>query len=182
MTRRTAKIVYLGLGTNLGDREAYLKKAVAMIGENIGGVVSCSSVYETEPWGFRSENQFLNAVVKVRTELNPPGLLGRILMIEAQLGRLREGEATGYKSRTIDIDILLYGYETVKKKTLQIPHPRIPDRKFVLVPLCEISPEAVHPVLKKTMAELLEECKDESIVIRKNPLSFSPKGGKNSSL
>jgi len=173
-----AKIVFLGLGTNLGNREENLKNATVMIGENIGEIVSCSSVYETEPWGFQSENEFLNAVIKVRTELKPPGLLGRILMIEAQLGRLREGEGTGYKSRIIDIDILLYGCEIINKKSLQIPHPRIPDRKFVLVPLCEISPEMVHPVLKKTLAELLEECKDEGIVIRKNPLSFSPTGGK----
>jgi 2-amino-4-hydroxy-6-hydroxymethyldihydropteridine diphosphokinase len=167
-----SKIVFLGLGTNLGNREENLKKAIVMIGENIGEIVSCSSVYETEPWGFQSENEFLNAVIKVRTELKPPGLLGRILMIEAQLGRLREGEEMGYKSRIIDIDILLYGHEIINKKSLQIPHPRIPERKFVLVPLCEISPEMVHPVLKKTLAELLEECKDEGIVIRKNPFSF----------
>ena len=171
MIRRKVKVVFLGLGTNLGDREENLKKAIAMIGENIGEIVSISSVYETEPWGFQSENEFLNAVIKVRTELKPPGLLGRILMIEAQIGRLREGEGTGYKSRIIDIDILLYGHEIVNKKSLQIPHPRIPVRKFVLVPLCEISPEMVHPVLKKTMAELLEECKDEGVVIRKNSIT-----------
>ena len=177
MTRHLAKLVFLGLGTNLGDRGENLKKAIAMIGEKVGTVVSCSSVYETEPWGFQSENEFLNAVVKVRTELKPPGLLGRILMIEAQLGRLREGEGMGYKSRIIDIDILLYGHEIINKKSLQIPHPRIPVRKFVLVPLCEISPEMVHPVLKKTFAELLEECKDEGIVIRKNPLPLKIPSG-----
>ena len=86
-----AKAAYLGLGTNLGNREENLCKAIAMIGEKIGEVVSCSSVYETEPWGFQSENEFLNAVIKVKTELKPSGLLGRILMIEALLGRLREG-------------------------------------------------------------------------------------------
>ncbi|TFG42847.1 MAG: 2-amino-4-hydroxy-6-hydroxymethyldihydropteridine diphosphokinase [Bacteroidia bacterium] len=177
-----AKIVFLGLGTNLGDREENLNKAISMIGEMAGEVISCSSVYETEPWGFQSENEFLNAVIKVRTHLKPSGLLGRILMIEAQLGRLREREGTEYKSRIIDIDILLYGGEIIYKESLQIPHPRIPDRKFALVPLCEIAPEMVHPVLKKTMTELLEECKDESKVIRKNPLSFSPRGGKKSNL
>src|SRR4030043_595504 len=159
---------FLGLGTNLGDREENLRKAIAMIGESIGTVVLCSSVYETEPWGFQSENEFLNAVIKVKTSLKPSGLLGRILMIEAQLGRLREGK--GYSSRIIDIDILLYGNEIIKKKGLQIPHPLIQDRRFTLVPLCDIAPEMVHPVLRKTFKELLEECKDESSVKKINPL------------
>ena len=162
------KEAYIGLGTNLGNREENLSKAIAMIGEEIGEVVSCSSVYQTEPWGFQSENEFLNAVIKVRTGLKPSGLFGRILMIEALLGRLREGK--GYSSRIIDIDILLYGGEIINNKNLQIPHPRIQDRKFVLVPLCEIAPALVHPVLKKTFAGLLEECDDESIVKRIKPL------------
>ncbi len=159
---------FLGLGTNLGDREENLRKAIAMIGESIGTVVLCSSVYQTEPWGFQSENEFLNAVIKVKTSLKPSGLLGRILMIEAQLGRLREGK--GYSSRIIDIDILLYGNEIIKKKGLQIPHPLIQDRRFTLVPLCDIAPEMVHPVLRKTFAELLEDCKDESEVKKIGPI------------
>jgi 2-amino-4-hydroxy-6-hydroxymethyldihydropteridine diphosphokinase len=159
---------FLGLGTNLGDREENLGKAIAMIGETIGDVVLSSSVYQTEPWGFQSENEFLNAVIKVKTSLKPSGLLGRILMIEAQLGRLREG--TGYSSRIIDIDILLYGNEIINKKSLQIPHPRLQDRKFTLVPLCEIAPGMVHPVLKKTFKVLLEECKDENEVKKIGPI------------
>ncbi len=100
------KTVYLGIGTNLGNRESNLAKAVALMEEHIGPVKHASSVYETEPWGFQSENYFLNMVIEVETSLRPSGLLGRILMIESLLGRLREGKE--YKSRIIDIDILLY--------------------------------------------------------------------------
>ncbi|MDX9948092.1 MAG: 2-amino-4-hydroxy-6-hydroxymethyldihydropteridine diphosphokinase [Bacteroidales bacterium] len=161
------KIIFLGLGTNLGDREKNLSMAVDRIGEEIGKVIRCSSVYETEPWGFQSENRFLNMAVMVRSSLRPSGLLGRILMIEAQLGRLRSGK--GYKSRTIDIDILLYGSEVIKKEELEIPHPRIPVRKFVLEPLCELAPDMIHPVLKETFTELLAKCGDECGVAVKHP-------------
>ena len=161
------KIIFLGLGTNLGDREKNLSMAVDRIGEVIGKVIECSSVYETELWGFQSENRFLNMVVKVRSSLRPSGLLGRILMIEAQLGRLRSGK--GYKSRTIDIDILLYGSEVIMKEELEIPHPRIPVRKFVLEPLCELAPDMIHPVLKETFAELLAKCGDECGVSVRHP-------------
>ena len=158
------KKVFLGLGTNLGDREANLKTAIESIIENIGHVVRLSSVYETEPWGFHTEEKFLNMVVEVETKLRPSGLLGRMLMIEAEMGRLRHGK--GYSSRIIDIDILLYGEKIMDTPILAIPHPKIPDRRIVLVPLCELAPDLVHPLLKKRIEQLLSECPDKNKVTR----------------
>ena len=160
------KIVYLGIGTNLGNREENLKQAVAKIEEYVGPVLKSSSIYETAPWGFQSEDKFLNMVVIVETALTPSGLLGRLLMIESLLGRVR-GEKR-YSSRLIDIDILLYENLVVDELSLKIPHPLLQDRKFVLVPLCEIAADLIHPVLKKSMTELLEICGDKSEV-RKVP-------------
>jgi 2-amino-4-hydroxy-6-hydroxymethyldihydropteridine diphosphokinase len=156
------KIAFLGIGTNLGERESNLEQAVARIEEYIGTILISSLVYETEPWGFQATDEFLNLVVKVETELTPSGLLGRILMIESLLGRVRC--QTQYSSRLIDIDILFYEDMIIEKETLKIPHPLLHKRKFVLVPLCEIAPELIHPVLKKTVAELLEICEDKSEV------------------
>jgi len=152
------KKVFLGLGANLGNREENLKNAVVLIREHIGPVKHSSSIYETEPWGFQSKNYFLNMVVEVETSLRPSGLLGRILMIESLMGRVREGRE--YKSRTLDIDILLYGSRVITTRVLQIPHPLMNERKFVLVPLTEIAGEFLHPVLKKSIQELLDECPD----------------------
>ena len=126
-------IVFLGIGTNLGNRESNLEEAVARIEEYIGPVLDSSSIYETEPWGFQAKDEFLNKVVKVNTELTPSGLLGRILMIESLLGRVR-GQVR-YSSRLIDIDILLYEDLIVEEESLKIPHPLLQQRKFVLVPL-----------------------------------------------
>jgi 2-amino-4-hydroxy-6-hydroxymethyldihydropteridine diphosphokinase len=158
------KIVFLGIGTNLGDREINLEAAVARINEFIGPVLNSSSVYETEPWGFNSKDEFLNMAVKVETELTPSGLLGRILMIESLMGRVRNQEQ--YSSRLIDIDILFYDEMIVDEESLKIPHQLLHKRKFVLAPMCEIAPELTHPVLKKTIAELLELCEDTSNVKR----------------
>jgi len=158
------KRIFIGIGTNLGDREVNLKKAVMLIEEHMGPVKIASSVYETEPWGFQSKNNFLNMVVEAETRLSPSGLLGRALMIESLLGRLREGKA--YKSRIIDIDILLYNNRIIKKKVLVIPHPLMHERKFVLVPLCEIAGNLIHPVFGKSIRELLEACPDKSKVIK----------------
>lgn len=156
------KIVFLGIGTNLGDREHNLVKTVEMIEEFIGPVIRSSSTYETEPWGFQSENKFLNLVLKVETNLTPSGILGRILRIESLLGRLRGPER--YSSRIIDIDILLYENMVIDEESLKIPHPLLHERKFVLVPLCEIAPDTIHPVFWKTFRELLLVCKDRSEV------------------
>ena len=156
------KIVFLGVGSNLGNRENNLEQAVARIVEYIGPVLKSSSIYITEPWGFKAEEEFLNIVVKIGTKLTPSGILGRILMIESLLGRVRDNKQ--YTSRLIDIDILLYGDIIVDEEILKIPHPLLHKRKFVLVPLCEIESEMIHPVLKKSLAELLESCEDQSEV------------------
>jgi 2-amino-4-hydroxy-6-hydroxymethyldihydropteridine diphosphokinase len=156
--------VFLGIGTNLGNRKNNLQSAVEKIGQHIGKVVHCSSVYETEPWGFETRNQFLNIVVEVKTNLKPSGVLDRLLMIESFLGRLREGEL--YTSRIIDLDILLYNDQVIAKEALVIPHPRMHERKFVLVPLCEIASEVMHPTLKKTIKKLLKECRDKGKVLK----------------
>jgi 2-amino-4-hydroxy-6-hydroxymethyldihydropteridine diphosphokinase len=156
------KTVFLGLGTNLGDRQKNLDQALDKIAEVIGIIVSRSSVYETEPWGFQSNDQFLNMVIRVETNLKPSGLLGRLLMIESLLGRLRDGKQ--YSSRIIDLDILLYGKQRIDTISLKIPHPRMHERRFVLIPLCEIAPRIVHPIFGKTMSELLKECKNSGMV------------------
>jgi 2-amino-4-hydroxy-6-hydroxymethyldihydropteridine diphosphokinase len=164
------KIVFLGIGTNLGKRGNNLEQAVARIGNNIGTVIKSSSIYETEPWGFQSKDKFLNLVVKVETDLSPSGLLGRILMIESLLGRTRGQKQ--YSSRLIDIDILLYGDLVINEESLKIPHPLLQERKFVLVPLSEIASEIIHPVLKKSIADMLVVCEDKSdVVFYSNPLS-----------
>jgi len=161
---------YLGIGTNLGDRKNNLNEALALIEEHIGSIVKSSAIYETEPWGFQSRDYFLNMVMEVETKLRPSGLLGRILMVEANMGRLRDEK--GYSSRIIDIDILFYGNMKFEKKTLVIPHPRLHERRFVLVPLCDLVPDLVHPVLGKTVKTLLKECTDKNRVKKYKDSSF----------
>ncbi len=156
------KEAFIGLGTNLGNREENLKKAIENIITSVGEVISSSGIYVTEPWGFRSEDHFLNMVILINTRLKAVDLLKQILKIEMQMGRVRGAEK--YSSRVIDIDILLYGNEIINKQYLKVPHPMIQERKFVLIPLCDIAAEMIHPVLKKTFAALLKECRDESVV------------------
>jgi 2-amino-4-hydroxy-6-hydroxymethyldihydropteridine diphosphokinase len=156
--------VFLCIGTNLGNRESNLKEAVVMIREHIGRVLNYSSVYETAPWGFDTENNFLNMVIRVETSQAPDELMKKIFMVESMLGRIRKEER--YSSRVIDIDILLYEDQVIAQNGLRIPHPLMHVRRFVLAPLCEIAPQTQHPVLKTTIQSLLDNCKDISNVKR----------------
>lgn len=156
--------IFLGIGSNMGKRENNLGQAVNYIEEVIGHIVSASSIYETEPWGFSSDDQFLNQVLKVYTTLVPEALLTSILIIEEKIGRIRT--QTHYASRIIDIDILLYADRVIEEPSLTIPHALLHERKFVLVPLCELVPEMVHPLFGKTFSELLDTCSDRSKVTK----------------
>ena len=148
--------VYVGLGTNLGDKEQNLKVAVQKIEEQIGKVVSLSAFYITAPWGFTSEN----AAACVETELSPLDVLQKTQSIERELGRTKKSVNGAYSDRLIDIDLLLYedlilSAVTPSGAELNLPHPLMTERDFVMKPLVEIAPELVHPVLGKTMRELI---------------------------
>ena len=166
MNEMIRKQVYLGLGSNLGKREENLQNALAMIGEMTGRILISSSVYETEPWGFETKHRFLNMAIKLETMLLPSDLLECLLEIEKSMGRVRDKKQ--YSSRVIDIDILFYEDLDIAYHNLKIPHPHIQDRRFVLVPLVEIAPDLIHPVLQKSLKVLLNTCTDNSAVRIKN--------------
>lgn len=153
------KQVILLLGGNLGTREVFLENARIQIKKKIGTILNISSLYESEPWGFEDENLFLNQAIKVNTDIGPMELMETILEIEKTIGRVRTGKLT---SRVVDIDILFYGNEKIDLASLIIPHPRIQDRLFALLPLVEITKNQVLPVLNKTAEQLIVECSDKS--------------------
>lgn len=152
--------VFFGLGSNMGDRFAFIEKAVLLVCERIGAVSALSSMYETKPWGFVSDNDFINAVMSVETSLAPAEVLERIKGIEAELGRVKR-KSDGYEDRTVDIDILFYGDKVISLPSLVVPHPKMLLRRFVMEPLAEIAPDFVHPVEGKTVAALLREMPPE---------------------
>lgn len=149
--------VYLGLGSNLGNREALLHQSIQEIKKQIGTVSLQSASYVTEPWGFQSEHPFLNAVVCCQTSLSPLQVLDLTQKIEKRLGRTHKSENRQYTDRPIDIDLLLYNDLVISTPRLTLPHPLMHQRRFVLEPLAEIAPNLVHPVLKQTITELLQQ-------------------------
>ncbi len=158
-------LVVILAGGNLGDTKDYLNQALQQCAGALGPCVLKSSVYQSEPWGFDSPQHFLNQVWVFETELSASACLKKMLEIEQSLGRIR-GESEGYSSRTIDLDILYYGQEVINEDHLHVPHPRINQRRFALMPLCEVLPNFIHPVLGKNNQQILADCTDTGLVER----------------
>jgi len=156
--------VFLGIGGNLGNRDDNLTKALFLIENELGTIRQKSSVYETPPWGFVAEENFWNMVVQIKTGKQPDELLQKIKETEQKFGR--KPRTGNYTSREMDIDILYFDDFILENEQLKIPHPHIPERLFVLVPLAEIAPDLRHPVSQKTSRELLESCSDKSDIKR----------------
>jgi len=157
--------VYLLLGGNRGDTEKILSRASGLIEQRIGLIFSSSSVYKSSPWGFEDSQWFLNQVLVVETFFSAREVLENTQLIEKELGRKKK-TTTHYEGRLIDIDILFFDNSVIDEPDLEIPHPRLHQRRFTLVPLAEVIPELKHPQLNKNIRTLLEECPDNSDVLK----------------
>jgi 2-amino-4-hydroxy-6-hydroxymethyldihydropteridine diphosphokinase len=155
---------YLLFGSNQGDKKALLDEACRLIESRCGMLAERSSDYLSEPWGFEAEEWFLNVLLVVETELTPDDLMDRLMEIEHELGRVRDPEAQGYRSRTVDLDILYYGDQVIRTEKVIAPHPRLHLRRFALMPLCELIPDFLHPEFHRSQQQLLEKCSDHSKV------------------
>ena len=159
MTKR----LYLSLGTNLGNKRENLTRAIELLSLAFGKCIAVSQFIETAPWGFESDNSFLNCAVAFDTDLAPLELLDITESIERGLGHTQKSNNGHYRDRIIDIDILLYGDNIIVSDRLTIPHPLMHKRDFVLEPLAEIAPETQHPVLHKSIKQLMEENKEQML-------------------
>jgi 2-amino-4-hydroxy-6-hydroxymethyldihydropteridine diphosphokinase len=156
--RKSMNHAYLLIGGNEGDRVKYLQHASDYISGHFGKIIQQSSVYETAAWGKTDQPNFLNQVLLISTALDAPSLMQQILLAEKKMGRSRNEK---YSPRIIDIDILFFNEEIINQSQLVIPHPEIQNRKFVLVPMNQIAPDLIHPVLHKSINTLLKECTDK---------------------
>jgi len=154
--------VYLGIGGNIGNKQNNFEEVYRKIRNELGKIENASSIYETPPWGFQSDDVFWNSVIEISTVYSPEILLSKIHLIENSFGQKSGDER--YTSREMDIDILYFDDLFMGNENLIIPHPRIPHRKFVLIPLNEIAPELEHPLLRLTTVQMVEICMDESII------------------
>lgn len=145
----------MSLGTNLGNRHNNMLTAIALLSERVGKILALSALYETEPWGFESENTFLNVALSMETEYQPMELLSITQDVEQEIGRTAKSNGS-YQDRLIDIDLLTYDQLIWESPILVLPHPLMHEREFVLKPLVEIAPDLVHPILNKTMSQLYD--------------------------
>ncbi|MDN6279713.1 MAG: 2-amino-4-hydroxy-6-hydroxymethyldihydropteridine diphosphokinase, partial [Psychroflexus sp.] len=164
------QLTYIAIGSNQGDRLDYLQEAISEIYTHIGDVLRVSKVYETPAWGFEGAH-FLNACLEVRTRFTAADLMKKLLSIELAMGRKRKGNV--YTDRPIDLDIIFYENEHIETPSLQIPHPRLAERKFVLYPLVDLIPGFEHPVLKSKIRDLKAQTSDDS-QLKESPASISP--------
>lgn len=158
-------LVFLLLGTNLGERERNLQRAISEVSKEDIVSLRHSSVFKSDPWGFESNNYFLNQCISFYTPHNAQELLNSMKLIEKEMGREIQ-KNVGYQDRIIDIDILFFGDEIINGEQLIVPHPRISERRFTLLAINDLASEFIHPVLKKSIKELLDECEDQSNVIK----------------
>jgi len=153
--------VYLLTGSNVGQSLLYLQHALLQVEDELGAVTKASAIYKTDPWGNTQQNAFYNQVIEIYTDLAPDELMRKILNLEQQMGRIR---TTKWAPRIIDIDILFYQHVRMNTPLVQLPHPLLHERRFTLVPLSEIIPNFIHPVLKQNITELLHVCPDKGLV------------------